>query len=163
MKNTFKKIIALMLVIAFSISCMAVSGFAAQNSNDEDLGEIISVQTIILEDGTEVLETVYKKQSDIIYYDGSKDVTFTKKYTVSNSNQYAKLTATFRCNFAMQEVSCISKQDESNLDGYKRKSLTNSVKSTSCSAILKFTFDSWGGVSNGSIKIACDYRGNRVD
>ena len=95
MKNFMKKAFALLMVFAVSIPSMVVTSFAA--TPDDNLGKVISIQEVTMEDGSEWIETIYEKDEGSFYAtNASGNKTFTNRYEAKNdSTKYAQLTATF--------------------------------------------------------------------
>lgn len=164
MKNICKKLMTMVMVFAFSVTGMAVTSFAATPDQPDSSWEVLSEEIVVMDDGTEWIKTSYKKDSDIVLYDGSKSVTYSDRYTANNdSKPYVELTATFKYNTSEKTVSCTSKSATNHgLSNYTKKSLKDSGEGTKCTATLSFTFNSWAGTSHQSVKVGCNYKGDKI-
>lgn len=163
MKNFCKKVVTLMLVFAFSVSGMAVTSFAA-SPYDGDGWEVVSRETVVLEDGLEWVETLSRRDLPTPY-DGTgyEFVQYTKEYAQKyDTSKYVKLYATFKYNEEKIDVSCIDKFTRHTLDGYKEKSLRETNSSLICTVTLNFSFEALGRVYTDSLTVGCNVAGDKI-
>ena len=160
MYKLFQKLVSI-CVIASMVFANGAVVFANTTQQQGIKKEIVSQETYYDENNELVERTITKITYPSVRSSVYERVTYVK--TMKYTNFTASLTATFSYSVADKKVSCVSKYSTySNGFTPRKESITDTGAGRTCTAKLKFSFNSAMGNSTKTISMKCNYKGDLV-